>query len=184
MKKIGIWLSHPNYDHSFANKYIVDQLLEYPSITLRHIDKEYPQGIIDVLAEQELLMNVDTVILQFPIFWYNYPASMKNWLDTVFLFDFAFGPKGDKLQGKNIIISVTTGGPANSYSHNGFNNHTIQEYLYGLKQLSYFVKMNYRGIITSYGIKEIDKEREKLEKKLSDHVESIKNLINAPVLSK
>ena len=179
MKKVGIWLAHPFFEKSFANKFIINELTKLENTTVRHIDQLYPDFKIDKETEQEYLLKMDTIILQFPIFWYNYPASLKNWLDTVISYDFCFGPDGEQLQGKNIIISVTTGGPKESYSLNGYNNHTISDYLCGLKQLSYFAKMNYRGILVSYGIKEVESNQLTLEKALLDHVEAMQNLVNS-----
>ena len=184
MSNTGIWLAHPFFERSFANKFIVNELNKLENITVRHIDQLYPDFKIDKETEQEFLLKMDTIILQFPIFWYNYPASMKNWLDTVISYDFCFGPNGEQLQDKNIIISVTAGGPMESYSHNGYNNHTIPDYLCGLKQLSYFAKMNYRGILVSYGIKEVETNQLTLEKALLDHVEAMQNLINSSTTSK
>ncbi len=184
MNNTGLWLSHPSYDESFANKFIVNELNKFENTTIRHIDQLYPDFKIDKETEQEYLLKMDTIILQFPIFWYNYPASMKNWLDTVISYDFCFGPHGEQLQGKNIIISVTTGGPKESYSLNGYNNHTISDYLCGLKQLSYFAKMNYRGIIASYGIKEVENNQLVLKKSLLDHIEAVQNLIISTTKSK
>ena len=184
MNNTGIWLAHPFFERSFANKFIVNELSEFENITVRHIDQLYPDYKIDKELEQEFFLQMDTIILQFPIFWYNYPASMKNWLDTVISYDFCFGATGEQLQGKNIIISVTTGAPIESYSLNGSNNHTISDYLCGLKQLSYFAKMNYRGIIASYGIKEVEDNQLPLEKLLLEHVESIQNLIDSTTTQK
>src|SRR5690606_20152940 len=38
----------------------------------------------DVRAEQEKLLWADTVIFQFPLWWYTMPAILKGWFDRVF----------------------------------------------------------------------------------------------------
>jgi hypothetical protein len=51
----------------------------------------------------------------------------------------------------------------------------------------YFSKkpiMNYRGIIASYGIKEVESNQLELEKVLLEHVESIQNLIDSTTTHK
>jgi NAD(P)H dehydrogenase (quinone) len=37
----------------------------------------------DVVAEQEKLLWADTIILQFPLWWYTMPAILKGWVDRV-----------------------------------------------------------------------------------------------------
>ncbi|MGL4677705.1 MAG: NAD(P)H-dependent oxidoreductase [Brevinema sp.] len=176
--KIGIYLSHPFYEQSFANKFIVNHLLQSTDSVLRHLDT---LDTIDVTTEKRFLEEIDTIILQFPIFWYNYPASMKTWLDSVL--GLGLKEADDPIQGKNLIISTTTGAPAESYSHIGYNAHSIQTYLCGLKQIAYFTRMHYRGIIVSYGIKDVHLRQNKLEQQLTEHFHDIQLLIQQSVQS-
>ncbi|WP_335981095.1 NAD(P)H-dependent oxidoreductase [Streptomyces sp. CA2R106] len=87
----------------------------------------------DVRAEQEKLLWADTVIFQFPLWWYSVPAILKGWVDRVFTFHFAYGvgehsdtKYGDRfgegsLAGRRALLSVTTGGPASHYAARGIN---------------------------------------------------------------
>ncbi|MER5887896.1 NAD(P)H-dependent oxidoreductase [Streptomyces sp. NPDC001941] len=87
----------------------------------------------DVRAEQEKLLWADTVIFQFPLWWYSMPAILKGWVDRVFTFHFAYGvgehsdtKYGERfgegtLAGKRALLSVTTGGPESHYSARGIN---------------------------------------------------------------
>ena len=45
----------------------------------------------DVRAEQEKLLWADTIIFQFPLWWYAMPAILKGWVDRVFTYHFAYG---------------------------------------------------------------------------------------------
>ncbi|MEZ0077204.1 NAD(P)H-dependent oxidoreductase [Planotetraspora sp. GP83] len=45
----------------------------------------------DILAEQEKLLWADTIIMQFPMWWYTMPAILKGWVERVFTFNFAYG---------------------------------------------------------------------------------------------
>ncbi len=38
----------------------------------------------DIAAEQEKLLWADTVIFQFPLWWFSMPAIMKGWIDRVY----------------------------------------------------------------------------------------------------
>ncbi|MFJ8686526.1 NAD(P)H-dependent oxidoreductase [Micromonospora wenchangensis] len=87
----------------------------------------------DVTAEQEKLLWADTVILQFPMWWYTMPAILKGWVDRVFSFHFAYGVGvhdqtryGERygegtLLGRRAILSVTVGGPQSHYTDRGIN---------------------------------------------------------------
>ncbi len=46
---------------------------------------------IDIAAEQEKLRWADTVILQFPLWWFSMPAILKGWFERVYAYGFAYG---------------------------------------------------------------------------------------------
>ncbi len=87
----------------------------------------------DVRAEQEKLVWADTVILQFPLWWFTMPAILKGWVDRVYACGFAYGVGehsdrrwGDRygegvMAGKRAMLVVTTGGWAEHYSPRGIN---------------------------------------------------------------
>lgn len=87
----------------------------------------------DVRAEQEKLLWADTVIFQFPLWWYSMPAILKGWVDRVFTYRFAYGvgehsetKYGERygegtLAGKRALLSVTVGGPEAHYGPRGIN---------------------------------------------------------------
>ncbi|WP_091040672.1 NAD(P)H-dependent oxidoreductase [Glycomyces harbinensis] len=82
----------------------------------------------DVKAEQERLLAADTVILQFPLWWFTVPAIMKGWMDRVFTNGFGYGTSrawkryGDGLlAGKRAMIVVTTGAADAHLSDRGIN---------------------------------------------------------------
>lgn len=45
----------------------------------------------DVAKEQQELLWADSVILQFPLWWYSMPAIRKGWVDRVYAYGFAYG---------------------------------------------------------------------------------------------
>ena len=98
MKQLTIILAHSDYSKSIANKTVMEEVQkQYPDVQIRNIAALYPDFAIDVEAEQQNLVRSDVVLLQFPVNWYNMPAIMKQWLDKVLTFGFAYGPGGDKL---------------------------------------------------------------------------------------
>ncbi|CAN7358110.1 NAD(P)H-dependent oxidoreductase [Variovorax paradoxus] len=87
----------------------------------------------EVAAEQAKLLWADTVIFQFPLWWYTMPAILKGWVDRVYAYGFAYGVGehsdrhwGDRfgqgvMAGKRAMLVVTTGGWASHYSARGIN---------------------------------------------------------------
>lgn len=87
----------------------------------------------DVKAEIEKLRWADTLILQFPLWWFAMPAILKGWVDRVYAFGFAYGVGehsdmrwGDRygegtLAGKRAMLVVTAGGWAEHYAARGVN---------------------------------------------------------------
>ena len=134
-------LAHPAIEKSIGNKIISDKLLNEEGVEVRHLDQLYPNFNIDVLAEQEALLNADTIIFQFPLFWYNMPAILKHWIDQVFLYGFAFG-KDSLLVDKKVIVSFTIGSPIKDY-----HDDVIQKITFPFQGLASYCKMNYIGEI-------------------------------------
>lgn len=97
----------------------------------------------DPSVEQALLEKADRVVLQFPFYWYSSPPVLKAWLDQVFLFGFAYGPGGDKLNGKELMLAITTGGPAESFQASSFNRFSMAEFLTPFQQTANMVGMTY-----------------------------------------
>ncbi|TDD57763.1 flavodoxin family protein [Kribbella antibiotica] len=97
--------------------------------------RAFDAGILtpDVRAEQEKLMWADTIIFQFPLWWYAMPAILKGWVDRVFTYHFAYGvgahndtQYGERfgegtLAGRRALLSVTAGGPEAHYAERGIN---------------------------------------------------------------
>jgi NAD(P)H dehydrogenase (quinone) len=87
----------------------------------------------DVRAEQQKLLWADTIIFQFPLWWYAMPAILKGWVDRVFTYHFAYGvgehsdtKYGERfgegtLAGRKALLSVTAGGPESHYAARGIN---------------------------------------------------------------
>ncbi|MCG7501542.1 NAD(P)H-dependent oxidoreductase [Tenacibaculum sp. Mcav3-52] len=152
MKTLMI-LAHPNLKDSVANKHISTEIAaQFNHFEISDIFNQYPDFKIDVEAEQAKLLAADTIIFQFPFFWYNMPAILKQWFDEVFSFNFAYGSKGDKLRGKNFLLSITVGGPKEAYTPIGYNHFAIEELIKPLQQTAYLSQMNYLKPVYTHGL--------------------------------
>lgn len=149
MSKVVIIDGHPNLGESNANSTVINHLTsQLPDVKVHSLAKEYPNHQFDIKADQELLKNADTIILQFPFYWYSMPGAMKLWLDQILEFGFAYGPDGDKLKGKQLIVSVTIGGPEEEYSPDGYNTYPIADLLLPIKQTAILAGLNFKPVWT------------------------------------
>lgn len=80
----------------------------------------------EVKEEMEKLAWCDTLIFNFPLWWFGLPAILKGWVDRVFAMGFVYGAgKGVYENGvykdKTAFAVITTGGPAQAYGDTGKN---------------------------------------------------------------
>jgi NAD(P)H dehydrogenase (quinone) len=76
-------------------------------------------------TEMDKLTWCDTLILQFPLWWFGMPAILKGWIDRVFAVGRAYGDRRwfdvGVFAGKRAMCSVTVGGLEHLYSDQGIN---------------------------------------------------------------
>lgn len=79
----------------------------------------------DVEAELQKLEWCDFLLLQFPLWWFGLPATMKGWVDRVFAMGRIYGGgrvyEDGVFRGKRAMLSLTTGGPEIAFTTDGFN---------------------------------------------------------------
>ncbi|KNX38610.1 NAD(P)H-dependent oxidoreductase [Luteipulveratus halotolerans] len=88
----------------------------------------------DIRIEQDKLRAADTVMLQFPLWWYGVPAIMKGWFDRVLTSGFAFWLRdpatgrvrkyGDGgLVGRRVLTVVAAGDRETALGARGISGH-------------------------------------------------------------
>ncbi|PSW08280.1 FMN reductase [Photobacterium rosenbergii] len=177
MSNVLVISGHPNLNESYTNTVILESLQQgLDSVEVRRLDSLYPDYQIDVAAEQQALLKADVVVLQFPFYWYSMPALLKKYLDDVFSYNFAYGSKGDKLKGKDFILSFTIGGPEESYDPLGYNHFTVELFMYPLQQTAYLAGMVYHKPVYSHRmvyIPGVYNTQEDVESRARDHAAAL-----------
>jgi len=143
MYKILVLFAHPALQKSLAHKSLFNEIQHIEGITCHDLYDAYPDSFIDIKHEQALLLQHDIIIFQFPLYWYSCPAILKEWQDLVLEHGFAYGEHGNKLTGKKLMLAVSTGGSANSYSASGYNEHDINAFLLPFSQMSKICNLEY-----------------------------------------
>lgn len=141
--KILILFFHPLFEKSSANKILVRNIPKSENITFHDVYEEYPNFDIDIKREQLLLSHHDIIIWQHPIYWYNCPALMKQWIDMVLVYGWAYGKDGKALENKPIFQVITTGGKKESYCKAGYNGNKISSFLKPFNQTAKTCNMEY-----------------------------------------
>jgi NAD(P)H dehydrogenase (quinone) len=79
----------------------------------------------DIESEITKVERCDLMIWQFPLWWFGLPAVLKGWVDRVLAMGRAYGNgriyQSGVFHGKRAFLSLTTGGPEDSYRKGAFN---------------------------------------------------------------
>ncbi len=143
MRKILVLFAHPRFEHSVVNRALVNVEKVQPSVTFHDLYEKYPDFNINVREEQDLLLQHDVVIWHHPFYWYSCPPLLKQWIDLVLEFNWAYGPNGNRLSGKYILNVITTGGAREAYQAEGRNRFTLNQLLAPFDQTAFLCKMTY-----------------------------------------
>ncbi|WP_153797248.1 NAD(P)H-dependent oxidoreductase [Foetidibacter luteolus] len=143
MAKILIQFAHPAFGKSKVHKTLVKYSRGLQGVTFNDLYELYPDLHIDVAREKNLLLQHDIIVLQHPFYWYSGPAIIKQWLDLVLEYNWAYGPGGNVLEGKKMMSAISCGGSINAYTQGGYNRYPVTDFLLPFKQTAYLCKMNW-----------------------------------------
>ena len=153
MKNILVVTGHTDLTTSVANRAILEALqARLPGAEIVKLDALYPDFKIDVKAEQARLLRADVIVLQVPVFWYSAPSILQRWMEETFQHGFSHGRTGDKLKGKKLVLSFTTGAPESMYRHDGPMGYTIEEFLPCFKATCRLCQMEFAGYVYTGGV--------------------------------
>lgn len=150
--KTLVVVAHPDLTNSKVNSRWIKELAKYPEkYTVHKLYEAYPDFSINIEKEQKLIEEHDTLILQFPIQWFNSPPLLKKWLDDVFSYGWAYGKSGDNLKDKIIALAVSAGIRESDYTINGRYQHTLEEMLLPFKTTFFYCGAQFHSLFAYYG---------------------------------
>jgi putative NADPH-quinone reductase len=178
MSKVLLIVAHPNIEESIGNKTIIENFKAlHKDVEIDELYKLYPDFKIDVKKEQEKLVKADVIVLQFPFFWYNAPALLRQWFEVVLAHGFAYGSTGKALAGKKLILSFTTGSPVDAYKEGGIQNYTLDDLTKGFHQLANLCSMKWEGFVCTgnlvFFLRDKPEELKKMKDRLKQHAEEL-----------
>jgi glutathione-regulated potassium-efflux system ancillary protein KefF len=127
--RICVLAAHPNWRESRVNRRMIEAAHAVQGVAVSDLYTLYPDYDIDVAAEQARAQAAELIVLLHPIQWYSMPALMKLWLDEVLTYGWAYGHGGTALQGKDLWLVATTGGPEASYHPQSYNRYFFDAFL-------------------------------------------------------
>jgi glutathione-regulated potassium-efflux system ancillary protein KefG len=158
VNRILILFAHPRYEKSLNNAGLLKSFPDSSDITIHDLYERYPDFNIDLDHEKDLLTSHNIIIWHHPFYWYSAPPLLKQWIDMVLEFGWAYGPGGTQLKGKIIFNAITTGGQRSAYSKEGYNRFTIKELLAPYEQTAHLCKMTYLPPFVLHGTHRLTKE--------------------------
>lgn len=150
--KILVLFAHPYPHASRVNAAMRQAIADLPHVLVHDLYDLYPDFDIDVEREQALLLAHDVVVLQHPLYWYSCPALLKEWMDIVLRYGWAYGPGGGKLQGKDWLQAVSAGSPESGYAPEGFDGSDLAGMLRPFERTARLCEMNYRAPFIYYDV--------------------------------
>jgi len=143
--------AHPNWCESRVNRQLLAAANRVERARVHDLYARYPDYDVDVAAEQAGAATANLIVLLHPIQWYSMPALQKLWLDEVLTYGWAYGPGGTALQGKDLWLVATTGGPQSSYHPQSYNRYFFDAFLPPYEQTAALCGMRFLPPLLLHG---------------------------------
>lgn len=175
---IYVLAAHPAWRESRVNRPLMLAALGLGRVQVQDLYSTYPDYAIDVHKEQAALAQAKLVVLLHPIQWYSMPALQKLWLDEVLTYGWAYGGSaaangaeghnGAALQGKDLWLVATTGGPEDSYHPQGYNRYFFDAFLPPYEQSATVCGMRFLPPLILHGAHSVSSQT------VAEHVETFR----------
>jgi len=156
--RVLVLLAHPALHRSRVNRRLAAAAARVPGVTVHDLYEAYPNHDIDVSHEQRLLSHHPVVVMQHPFYWYSAPSLVKEWLDLVLEFNWAYGPKGHALRGKTLLSAISAGGDEAAYTPEGRNRFTVRQLLAPMEQTAHLCGMSWLPPFVLHGAYQLGEE--------------------------
>ena len=148
--------ANPRGPQSRANAALLRAITRRPGQEVRDLSELYPDGVIDVAAEQAALEHADHVVLQYPTYWYSMPGLLKTWLDEVMTPGWAYGPgRPGVLAGKTLRVATTTGGTTEGYQPGALHGFQYAQLLAPLQATARRLGMEFLEPFVLHGVRDL-----------------------------
>lgn len=160
MKTLVI-VSHPYPQQSHIIKALAQTAEAAEGVTVRNLESLYGNDVtgFDVAAEQAACEGMDRIVFLYPTHWFNLTPMLKAYLNEVWTYGWAFGPGGEALKGKQLLVVTSAGAGHHTYSHEGLVQSTMEEVLTPMKASALYVGMDYLPPLALLGVPQLDEQQ-------------------------
>ncbi|MBW5891449.1 NAD(P)H-dependent oxidoreductase [Pectobacterium polaris] len=153
-------VSHPYASQSRVIKMLQQTVEARNDTVVRNLESLYGNTIseFDVVAEQAASEDADRIVFMYPTHWFNLTPNLKAYLNEVWTYGWAFGPGGEALKGKEMLVVTTAGASEHLYSHDGLIDGTMDDVLTPMKASALYVGMKYVEPLAFFEVTQADKE--------------------------
>lgn len=141
-ERVLVLVGHPQADQSVLNAEMASRWAAHPDAEVRWIGA-HP---VDVTAEQAAVESAEHIVFQFPLYWYGPPACLKQWMDEVLTWGWAFGPNGGLLHGRTLQCAITVGGQLSDYTPEGKHKTSLASLMEPLERMASYVGLEWLGV--------------------------------------
>jgi NAD(P)H dehydrogenase (quinone) len=138
----------------------------------------------DIVGEIQKLKNADMVLVISPIWWFSVPAILKGWFDRVLAMGVAWDTgkfyENGLMRGKQAMLAVVGGHPADYYEANGRHRTTTVQMLHHINHGTLaFCGFNVQEPFVALNI--LGTTKEGRDKALQDFEVRVKNMVASPL---
>ena len=148
MTKTLIIMSHPDVAQSTSQQFLLAAIKGEEQIQIRHLVESIlaeRENHFDKTIERSCLQDADRIIFQFPLYWYQCPSVLKQWMDEVLTLNLF-----QKNKKKELGIVVTVGAKKDRYTAGGSVGFGIEELLRPYQALANQLGWNYQTPFVIY----------------------------------
>ena len=142
--KLHVVYAHPYPRQSIASRALLEVFRQRADVSVHVLYDLYPDGDIDVKAEQAALSATQNIVWLAPLYWYSVPSLMKHWFERVLARGWAYGHEGTALAGRRCLWVSTTGGDLHDYSEDGVHQRPFEDFIAPIEQTARFCKMDWQ----------------------------------------
>jgi glutathione-regulated potassium-efflux system ancillary protein KefF len=157
-KSTLVLAAHPSWRESRVNQRLLAVARDIGTVQVQDLYGLYPDFDIDVATEQQLAAQAKLIVLLHPIQWYSMPPLQKLWLDEVLTYGWAYGHGGTALQGKDLWLVATTGGPESSYHPQSYNRYFFDAFMPPYEQSAALCGMRFLPPLVLHGARRTSEE--------------------------
>ncbi|MBG9982663.1 NAD(P)H-dependent oxidoreductase [Aerococcaceae bacterium DSM 111020] len=161
MVKTLVVIAHPELDSSMSQQFLIESGMHWSNVDYLDLTDLYSLEDMVITDERNRLIKYDRVFFQFPLYWYQAPAVLKQWLDDILPLNFEDTELMHALSGKDFGLIVTIGRKEEHFQSGGQEQRTLSEMLSPFEMLARSLGWNFLPIFNIHQF-EFMSEEEKM----------------------